>query len=562
MKPSEYVQRVFRLGGEPFSLDGYNYLPRIYDSPAREIALFTGRQVAKSTTLASLLVQQAVRVPGSSQVCVTPLQDQAYVFSTSRLRDFLHESPLVHRLYFQGAGVIDQMLRKQLNNGSLISLGYAQRTADRLRGRSIRGKGSYLVFDEFQDILPEVIPVVREMGFRAEAPRYLMAGTPKSFSNHMEKTRRKSTGSEWAVKCQATGCKKWNLRWVEKNVGKKGVVCEFCGQPMDTRLGTWVEARRLNPEAGISVESYRIPQLIVWPVMQRPDGWLDLQVKIANYQPSLLYNEVWGLPYDSAQQPITLDRLLRCCDPNRPNQLPNPSDISLPPLVMGVDWAFFGLDSCTFVIIGAWNPFPARFDVYFAKPFVGEEADVEYQIDWVIRMANACNIRLVGLDWGAGHVQNIKISNALGVERVMQMWHTSRSGKGSASNRVKWDKNGHKWHLARTRVLTDTFESLRTAQCRLPRSEECQPLLNHIMAEQLEMREQLETLFYTHTEPDDGLHALTFAQLAGEYLIRGNFGGHGGTPAQEFVQASPSVLDPFSQADPYSESPEEDALYQ
>jgi hypothetical protein len=554
MRPSEFVQKAFCLNGQAFDLSDYPYLPPIYNSKATEINLFTARQVAKSTTLASLLVQTAMTVPRSSQIVVNPLQEQAYVFSTSRLRDFL-DSPLVKRLYFSGVGHTDQMLRKTLTNESMITLGYAQRTADRLRGRSVRGIGAYLMFDEIQDILPEVIPVVREMGFRAEAPRYLMAGTPRSLSNHMETCRRQSTAGEWAVRCAATGCKKWNLRWIERNVGKKGVVCEHCSELLDTRRGQWVEARRLNPDKGIFSESYRIPQLIVHPIMSNPAKWRELLVKIAKYSPALLYNEVFGLPYDSAQQPVSMDQLLKCCVPDRPNQLPSTSDMSMPPLVMGVDWAFFGLDSCTFVVIGGWNPFPSRFDVYFAKAFVGEEADVEYQIDWVIRTADACNIRLVGLDWGAGHVQNIKIANALGVERVMQMWHTSRAGKGSASNRVKWDRAGQKWHLARTRVLTDTFESLRRGQTRLPRSEEIQPLINNILAEKLEMRPMLETLFYTHTEPDDGLHALTFAQLAGEYFIRGNFGGHTGMAPVMASSPDSMILDPWDAGD-------ELALYQ
>ena len=142
---------------------------------------------------------------------------------------------------------------------------------------------------------------------------------------------------------------------------------------------------------------------------------------------------------------------------------------------------------------------------------------------------------MIGADWGAGHVQNLQLVNALGEQNVAQLWHTGMGGgaggggggsKGQA--RAKFEGKTRKWHLNRRAVLTDTFESLRKGQIRLPRQKENEILFQHLMAESMEFRDISNRLFYTHVAPDDGLHALTYATLAGELLTRGNFGGHQG----------------------------------
>jgi hypothetical protein len=529
IEPYELCQKILCLRGEPFDLQSYPYLRAVYNTNCREVGLFTGRQVAKSTLLASQMVTHAVTNPNSSQIYISPLQDQAEVFSTQRLKDFLVDSPIVKNGFFSGKNVIDQVFRKMLSNNAIISCGYAQRTADRLRGRSA-GK---LRFDEIQDIQPDVIPVIKELAFRVVDPSYWYCGTPKSLGNHMEAMRARSTGAEWAVRCQATGCKKWNMTWTEKNIGDKGVICEHCGAPLDTNQGQWVAARRMDWQNGknatVTMESYRIPQLIVKPIMSDPYKWRELLTKLREYSTAQFYNEVLGLPYDSGMQPVTLAQLMACTQSGRVNKLPDPNDQSVPPLVMGVDWAFIGENSYTVLVIGAWNPYPTHFDVYYYHVFKGAEADVEFQINEIIRLANQCRINIIGADWGAGHVQNIKLVNALGEHRVAQMWHTGMQGRGK-TQRAKWEPKTRKWHLARTAVLTDTYETLRQGRCRLPRAEDCQLMFDHLLAISMEYNEKTNLTQYVHIKPDDCAHALTFAMLAGELLIRGDFGGHGATP--------------------------------
>jgi hypothetical protein len=557
IRPSDLVTKLLRLGSAPFSLEDYPYLHAIYNTAANEVGLFTARQIAKSTTLASLAVMEAVTdPPGSNQIIVSPLQEQAYVFSTQRLRDFIHESPIIKNGFFTGYGVIDQMLRKVFNNGNMITLGYAQRTADRLRGKT----AGRVKFDEIADISPDVIPVVKEMAFRVKNPSYWYCGTPKTLNNHMEAIRTRSTGNEWAVKCREAGCNKWNLTWNERNIGNTGVVCEYCRKPLNTNLGKWVCSRRMDLEKGaeakVTMDSYRIPQLIVKPIMDAPLKWRELLNKVRDYPTAQLYNEVFGSPFDSGMQPITLEQLVRCCDSRRINQLPDPKKPSLPPLVMGVDWAFVGENSFTFVTIGGWSSFPFKFELLYWKIFKGQESDSNYQIQWILEHVKKCGVRMVGADWGAGHVQNLQLANALGEERVLQLWHTGMNaqgaGGGKAQVRAKYEGKTRKWHLARTAVLTDTFESLRRQQITLPRYEDCDILIKHILAESMEFREQTNRVFYTHVDPDDGLHSLTYCLLAGEFLMRGNFGGH---------QGNDPIVMPSAVAPDYEPTVDEENMY-
>ena len=92
ISPADLVQRVLHLDGEPFSIAEFPYLRAIYNSPAKDVGLFTARQIAKSTFLASKLVANALTQPRGRQVLVSPLMEQAYVFSMQRLKEEISSS--------------------------------------------------------------------------------------------------------------------------------------------------------------------------------------------------------------------------------------------------------------------------------------------------------------------------------------------------------------------------------------------------------------------------------------------------------------------------------------
>jgi hypothetical protein len=554
MRMSDLVQKALHLNGKPFSIADYPYLTQLYNTPARELSLFTARQVSKSTFIASRMSTNALVNPGGKQLLVVPLQDQAYVFSMQRLADFTTGSPFMKAALCTGPAVVDQVLRKIFSNRHMITLTYAQASADRVRGQSITDN-AILGFDEYQDIQEEVIPVVMELGFRARNVTYLRSGTPKSFSNHMEAVRARSTGHEWGVKCRAMGCGFWNYEWLEKNIGNAFICCARCGERLNTNDGQWIAARQIDVHKGrdaqVTGEGYRIPQLIVKPVMDDPYKYLELLTKLRIYSTAQFRNEVLGMPHDLGSQPITLDQLRACCLSDRINAFPPPGDPTTPALVMGVDWAFVAENSYTTVVIGGWSSFPNRVDVYYYKVFKGNESDSLYQVQWIADMVRQHNIRMVAADWGAGHVQNLQLANILGEERVLQLWHTGMRG-GADRTRAKWDARTKKYHLSKTRVLTDTFEALRRREVKLPRAEECTEFFDHIMAEALEYVEETNRARYVHVKPDDALHALTFCMLGAELYLRGNFSGHLGS---KMTTPGEDAMDDGAEADFVSDAP-------
>jgi hypothetical protein len=537
LRCSDFLQTVLHLGGKPFSIKEYPYLIDIYDLFYPEILMLTARQVAKSTLLASKMAGNALVMPGGSQIMVSPLHDQACVFSMQRLLDFLDGSPFVKESIFSGPDTVNQVLRKRCTNGHQITIGYAQRDADRLRGQSIKGArnqgpndpGPFMGFDEVQDILPEVIPVVKELAFRAKNPQYWYTGTPKSTNNHVEGMRAHSTAREWAVKCHHTGCGYWNMKWDRSNIGDTGIICSKCGGKLNTDRGEWVPRRKLDLHRGraaqVTMESFRIPQLIVKPIMDDPFKYRELLDKQSRYPEEKFDNEVLGLATESGSQPVTREQVLRCCDPNRKNVVPNGKAPGMPPLFMGVDWAFHGLDSRTFVIIGGWNPFPKMLDIYFAKAFVGAESNTKYQVQWIKDNFRKAYCRIMGADWGAGHHQNLELIDEFTEQQVMQIWYPGMQGAGASGRRARYDMPTRKWHMARTRTMTDIFRAIKKGWARFPRAEESEDLIKDILAISAEFNEKTQLLHYVHVDPDDGMHALNFGSLAGEYYMRGDFRG-------------------------------------
>jgi hypothetical protein len=113
---------------------------------------------------------------------------------------------------------------------------------------------------------------------------------------------------------------------------------------------------------------------------------------------------------------------------------------------------------------------------------------------------------------------------------VIQLFHTGMQGQGAAkAPRVKWEPKTRKYHLARTRVLTDTFETIRRRQAVFPRAEDCQEFFDHFLAVSLEYKVETNVQRYVNINPDDSLHATTYCMLAGELFTNGDFKGHAGS---------------------------------
>jgi len=262
---SQFAESFFHLNGMPFSLDDYAFMRPIYDlNPNRVITLKTARQVSKSTLEANIILANSCTLPrdpttpghypgGFRSLYVSPSVDQTKVFSYDRIGPVIEESPFIKKHYYNRA-LRNNVFNKTLVNRANIYLRYALLSPDRLRGMSIDA----ICWDEAQDLLPDVMEIVRQSMFTSKYKWEWVVGTPKRRQGTLAKYWRNSTQNEWAVKCQH--CDKYNIL-TEFNISHKGLVCKYCDKMLDPRIGQWVAT---NPDArkmANSNEGFRVSQL-------------------------------------------------------------------------------------------------------------------------------------------------------------------------------------------------------------------------------------------------------------------------------------------------------------
>jgi hypothetical protein len=332
--PSRFTTFAFKMpdeigqGYSSFSFEGRRHVKRMYDTPAKRILLFCGRQVEKSTLLGNIALCYMSMVQSYKVLYVSPSATQTKTFSADRIKEPIETSPILKK--FTTSMLSANILEKQFVNRSKITMRYAFLNADRTRGIP----AWMLQLDEFQDILSDNIPVIEQC--LSHAPerwkRFLYAGTPKSLDNNIEYYReRLSTQGEWVVPCERHKPAHWNILG-EKNIGKKGLTCEKCGELIDP-MGARAQWARMVYEAPF--ESYRIPQLMVpW----KP--WSDILLDYERYPRDRFYNEVLGISYDSGLRPLTTEHLRAVCNPNvHMVDFESYRDLSFnQPIFAGIDW--------------------------------------------------------------------------------------------------------------------------------------------------------------------------------------------------------------------------------
>jgi len=320
--PSQFTEFAFRMprqdgmGYENFTFEGRRHMRRPYNTPARRVLLFCGRQVEKSTMIGNIMLSYSCVVPAYKTLYVSPSATQTKVFSVDRIKEPIETSQVLKT--FTTTMLSQNIFEKQFVNRAKITLRYAFLNADRTRGIP----AWLLTLDELQDILADNIPVIEQCTSHApeKFKRFIYAGTPKGLDNPIEfyrsgvaKGRPMSTQGEWMVPCDHCGSsvgggagRHWNIL-CEKNIGKKSLICEKCGGKIDPMHK---DSKWINQVRDGVFESYRIPQLMVpWR------SWEEILLDYERYPRDKFYNEVLGMSYDSGLRPITMGQLKESCDP-------------------------------------------------------------------------------------------------------------------------------------------------------------------------------------------------------------------------------------------------------
>lgn len=515
--PSQFTRMAFWMPDEEggmgengrgynrFSFDGRRHLERIYDSPCKRILLICARQVEKSTTLGNKSLCKMCLVPAFKTLYVSPSATQTTTFSNDRIKEPIETSPILKR--FTTKMLSANILEKQFVNRSKITMRYAFLNADRTRGIPAWD----LMIDEFQDILSDSVPVIEQC--LAHAPptwrTYLYAGTPKSLDNNIEYLRvNSSTQNEWVVPCSCKGGeggRHWNILG-EKNIGKKGPICENCGQLLDPMHADahWAAMVPWH-ETKVPFESYRISQLMVpW----KP--WNEVLIQYQKYPRDKFYNEVLGISYDSGLRPLTRAQVQACC-----RQDLTMSDLEKyralgyqQPIFAGIDW---GTGEHSYTLITLATYIDMKFRVFFWHRFVGDEIDPEVQIERIAELIKFFNVRLIGTDYGGGFDRNHKLVRLFGNNRVFSFQYMARTHK-----KVWWDGAMSRFKVARTEVMSDIFNAIKRKQCEFPRWEEMMdPYAMDMTNIFSEYNESLRAIQYKHSpdKPDDAFHSLLYCWL-------------------------------------------------
>lgn len=474
--------------GRPIAFDGRPYLPAIYGC-VLNLVLCCSRQVEKSTFVANSIIYQAITQPYSRILFVAPREDQARIFSHTRLIETIERSPLIRRMLLgtKGRPAIKSM---RFHNGSQVFIRAAYRTADACRGLS----ADTLYVDEFQDAAPGMLPVLAETLSHSARKRIVLTGTPKDVANHLETILRRSTACQWRVPCP--GCKA-QVVLDDRVLGLSGPQCPTCSAPLDPAKGLWVPR---NPGstwgAGFTVNHLMVPWLNHDEILQR-------QVE---YDPVKFKNEVLGIPTALGDHVVTRAELEACCTPTAMiTSLAQIPAAVKPRLMMGIDWGG-GVYARTVAVIGAmdaqFNLHVIRFEAF--KP--GD--DPEQVVEALAQLCREFGIRAIAAD-GAG---NGHVWNRLLVNKLQQRLPLYAMLYGNADAEPRQDGVLWKWTVGRSRAMGNVFARVKKKSIFFPAVADVSSYLEEIACEIAEYDDEQRSIRYTHPEgqPDDALHALTY----------------------------------------------------
>jgi hypothetical protein len=515
--PSQFTAFAFRmpgedgLGYEPFSFDGRRHMYRPYDTPAKRMLLFCARQVEKSTLLGNRAITYSCMVSGYRTLYVSPSATQTKTFSSDRIKDPLETSEVLRT--FTTSALQQNVFEKQFVNRSKITLRYAFLNADRTRGIPAWG----LLLDELQDILGDNIPIIEQCTSHAPErwKRFVYAGTPKSTDNIIEYYRANlSTQGEWVVPCDAHGGEAgryWNVLG-EKNIGKKGLICEKCGGRIvpDHPEAQWARMVEKAP-----FESYRIPQLMVpWK------AWEEILLDYERYPRDKFYNEVLGISFDSGMRPLTTTQVKEACNPEVHMSEAQLKQIRMwsfqAPTFCGLDWGT-GEHSYTVMTLGMYVPGSTKFRIFYVHRFVGEDTDPEIQLKKIIDMIRYFNCKVIGADYGGGHYPNDRLTRTFGHERVQKYQYMAKTKR-----KIVMNPGLRRWMVHRTDVMSDIFNAIKRKQLEFPRWEEFkQPYAQDMLNIYSEYNNSLRMVQYTHSpdKPDDTFHSTLYCFLASQIVF-------------------------------------------
>jgi hypothetical protein len=495
-----FAERFVSLGAQRFSLADRPYLRAPYLSTARRLVLRASRQVEKTTFLVNAILHTAVTRPGVHVLFACPRQEQALVFSKSRLQATLQRSPWIRRVLLGRRPPKLGVRNLRFANGAEVYIRAAYHSADAARGID----ADLLVVDEYQDIAGGDLPVLEEALSHSNLRRVILAGTPKAVDNHLESGFSQSTACEWLVACSQCGNA---VRPDERCLGAAGPMCPGCQAPLRFADGSWV-AQNAQSTWG---EGFWINHLMAPWV-----DYADLLERQRTYDPVLFKNECLGIPSFLGEHVVTRAEVEACCS-DRPmaQSFGEVPAVAREHLVAGIDWGGGGR-SRTVLVIGYMEP-DNHFHVVWLERFAASEEPTA-TLDLLVRTLRKFRVVLVAADAGGnGSVYNPLLLKQLAeLRRLFGVLY-------SAADQAPQCHGGrlYRWTVARSPALGTLFSRIKSRMLVLPRLADTMPFIDDLCCEVAKYDNYQRTIRYTHpdTQPDDAVHALNYAALLGRLWL-------------------------------------------
>ena len=509
---SHVAEKLVWLDGKPFRFHDYPFIKSIYNIESPEIVLKTGRQISKSTTCANLMIVDSIMIPHFKTLFISPSREQTSKFSNTRLSKIIHYSPLIRQTYVDPK-LPNNVLLQILANGSEMSLSYADEDPDRVRGITADRE----LIDEVQDILyDEVIPVVKECMANSDYGYTIYAGTPKSMENTIEFLWKKSTQSEWIMKCE--GCGRWQFVESPRSIGRTGVVCLHCDKSLNVRAGQWYE---FNPQA--KIKGFHISQPMMPKNNENTMRWDRILQKMETYSETKFKNEVLGISDAIGFRFLSQGELAALCEDYFVD-LPLSTRVqeNVRAIAGGVDWGG-GSGSSEVVsrtvawVLGLTHDYKLK-TLYF-KVFT--EDNPNENVKEVAKIFGECGCQVVIGDAGGGAIANASLRDILGGHRMFQCQYGGGAGYDKL---IRWSKQSKRYLVNRTGAIDSFMLSLKNKELIFPHVRQMAVPIADIMNEYEEVTSQSghgggrKVWRHAPSAPDDCLHAMIYAWLGMKVL--------------------------------------------
>ena len=512
--PSDWVSRFVRIkDGDKgvamnISFDEREYLKRVYDTPSKNVLLFTSRQTEKSTTIANKQLAASCMNAMYTSLFITPSAMQTTVYSKTRIDDIIELSPLIASMTHQALTM--NILEKEFANRAKIYLRYAFLNADRVRGLSVNA----IYADEIQDLLVDVMPIIEETASHFERPVKVYSGTPKTFDNNIEHYWSKaSTMNEWAIPCEHHGASPstwhWNILGV-KNIGKSGPICSKCGNPLypEHPHAQWV---RMRKEA--EFEGFRICRLMVPWFRKQQEKWNEILQAYERYPTAQFMNEVMAISHDTGSKPITREEIIQACDSTYRIDEDQVAELGRSiQLYAGIDHGAGTENSQTVFSVGGYVRPDEKFQFLYHKRMDGPLVEPGPQIEEFCRLIEKFNIKYVGADYGMGFYPNKILTAKYGPQRIHQFQYGF-----TLTQKVIFKPKLLRYLVYRTPVMSDIFNAIKSQKIMLPAWEDFQtPFADDVLSIFSDYSEARRMTRFDKPRgaTDDTFHSMVFCFLA------------------------------------------------